>query len=262
MRAADAVDDPDAILSALRRAVADAVADTDFVPVAVERPDDPVTTVDRAMDDRLRDSLPRIVPCPYLSEESGQDVHVTDGPMWIVDPVDGTHNLVAGTADFAVSAALVDAATTTALVAVCALPASGVTFSAVLGGGAFRDGEPMAVGDTHRLLVGVGFPAAAYHHVDEAVLVVKRLMDAGYVPRQSGSAVVDICQVSAGRFLGFVEEGLKLWDFVAADLIATESGAVSRWAPGERPYRHDASFDYAVARSRSALAVLAGDRHG
>lgn len=257
-----ALADPRAVLRELGHAVAAAISDVDFVPTVVERPDDPVTSVDRAIDDRLRDSLRRIVPCPYLSEESAEDVHVTDGPMWIVDPVDGTHNLVAGTPDFAVSAALVDAATTTALVAVCALPAAGVTFSAVLGGGAFRDGEPMRVGDAHRTLVGIGFPAGAHQHVDDALLLVKRLMGAGYVLRQSGSAVVDICRVAAGPFLGFVEEGLKLWDFVAADLIATESGAVSRWSPGDRPYRHEASFDYAVARSPSALAVLAGDRHG
>jgi myo-inositol-1(or 4)-monophosphatase len=250
------------ILRRLRHTVADAIGDVDFVPGVIERPDDPVTSADRVIDDRLRDSLPGIVPCPYLSEETAADVDVTDGPLWIVDPVDGTHNLVAGTPEFAVSVALVDAATTTALVALCVLPAVGVTFGAVRGGGVRRDGAPVTIPDIQRLLVAIGFPSSAYDDVDGALRLPRRLMAHGYVLRQAGSAVVDICRVAAGHYLGFVEEGLKLWDFVAADLIATESGAVSRWSPGPRPYRHSSTFDYAVARSAAALAVLAGDLDG
>jgi myo-inositol-1(or 4)-monophosphatase len=251
-----------AILRQLQDIVADAIMDVDFVPGVIERPDDPVTSVDRVIDDRLRDSLQGVVSCPYLSEETAAEVDVSDGPMWIVDPVDGTHNLVAGTPEFAVSVALVDAATTTALVALCVLPAAGITFGAVLGGGVVRDGAPVDVADVRRLLVAIGFPSSAYDDVDEALRLPRRLMAQGYVLRQAGSAVVDICRVAAGHYLGFVEEGLKLWDFIAADLIATESGAVSRWSPGPRPYRHSSSFDYAVARSASALAVLAGDPDG
>src|SRR5436309_15424561 len=84
------------ILKAVELAIQEALDDIDFVPLSIERPEDPVTSVDRLIDKRLRASLPQIVACPYLSEESSPETATTTGLVWVVDPIDGTHNLVVG----------------------------------------------------------------------------------------------------------------------------------------------------------------------
>jgi len=43
--------------------------------------------------------------------------------------------------------------------------------------------------------------------------------------RRFGAAAIDICWAGAGRIDGYFETGLKVWDYAAASLIATEAGA-------------------------------------
>lgn len=253
--------------AAVERVVVEAIRDVDFVPSSVDRPHDPVTPIDRIIDERLRTALDRIVSCAYLSEESDPTTVARDGTVWIVDPVDGTHNLVAGTPEFGVSVALVDAATSTALVAVCVLPRIGETYAAAKGHGALRNGDriSVSVGADRRVLVGIGFPAEAQADVDQALGLANRLMRRGFVLRQSGSAMFDTCRVASGQLLGFVEEGIRLWDFAAADLVATEAGASSYRSAHRGSYGHPAALDYAVAGSADGLATLVGllgDGHG
>jgi myo-inositol-1(or 4)-monophosphatase len=48
--------------------------------------------------------------------------------------------------------------------------------------------------------------------------------------RRDGSAALDLAYVSAGRFDGFWEEGLRAWDVAAGVLLVEEAGGqVSRY---------------------------------
>ncbi|HJT61642.1 MAG TPA: inositol monophosphatase family protein, partial [Burkholderiales bacterium] len=62
--------------------------------------------IDFEMEERLRDALQALVPCPFLGEETG----LTPGPdqtsTWIVDPHDGTFEFTSGKRGSAVSVAL------------------------------------------------------------------------------------------------------------------------------------------------------------
>jgi myo-inositol-1(or 4)-monophosphatase len=69
---------------------------------------DPVTVVDRAVNDALRKSLLRDGE-GWLSEESlDDDARLTKNLVWLVDPIDGTREFVAGIPEFCVSVALVE----------------------------------------------------------------------------------------------------------------------------------------------------------
>jgi myo-inositol-1(or 4)-monophosphatase len=96
-------------------AVADAAAglarDGASAPLATARKDDgsPVTAVDAAVDAFLRRELTALLPgSGWLSEETADDhVRLTRERVWIVDPIDGTKQLVSGIPEIAISIGLV-----------------------------------------------------------------------------------------------------------------------------------------------------------
>jgi len=68
----------------------------------------PVTAVDRAVDDFLAGALAALLPgSAWLSEESADDGRRLTAPfVWIVDPIDGTQQLVRGIPEIAISIGL------------------------------------------------------------------------------------------------------------------------------------------------------------
>jgi myo-inositol-1(or 4)-monophosphatase len=110
----------------------------------VKEHDSPVSEVDIAVNQLLKERLAAIVPeAGWLSEES------EDGParlaasrVWIVDPIDGTRSFIAGRPDWAISVALVEARRP--IVAALYAPISEEFFLAVAGAGATRNGTPIA----------------------------------------------------------------------------------------------------------------------
>src|SRR2546426_7395242 len=69
---------------------------------------DPVTAADRQVDGLLRENLLRNGE-GWLSEESVDDAsRLTRSRVWVVDPLDGTREFVAGIPEFCVSIAMVE----------------------------------------------------------------------------------------------------------------------------------------------------------
>jgi myo-inositol-1(or 4)-monophosphatase len=147
-----------------------------------------------------------------LSEESGR--HHTDRPVVaVLDPVDGSTNASIGLPWFATSIAAVDADGLAASL-VCN-QALGVTYTAVRGGGAFRDGQAIAASSCRRL--------------EDAIVVVNDLPPrlGARQFRVYGAAALDLCAVADGTFDGFVDCGVGLapWDHLGAIHVCIEAGA-------------------------------------
>ncbi|RLV49454.1 inositol monophosphatase [Nocardioides mangrovicus] len=216
---------------------------TEGVDVAGEKssPTDIVTRADHAAEDLLRTRLLSARPDDGFLGEEGDDLPGTSGLRWVVDPIDGTVNYLYGHRAYAVCVAVEqvdhDGADGTdgagrVVAAVVHAPALGEVYTATLGGGAYCNGEPIAVRDVvpmEQRLIGTGF-----NYVREV-----RLAQAGYVARllervrdvrRGGSAALDLCSVAAGRLDGYAEEGTHPWDDAAAGLVAAEAGAeVAIW---------------------------------
>ncbi len=98
-------------LDAVALAAADEVARCAGRPLSVSHKDDrsPVTDVDRAVDALLARALRDLVPgSGWLSEETQDDgTRLALDPVWIVDPIDGTKQLVRGIPEVAISIGLV-----------------------------------------------------------------------------------------------------------------------------------------------------------
>lgn len=119
--------------------------------VRYKSPEEPVTEADMVADRLLRELIGSVFPDDgWLSEESvDSGERLQKSRVWIVDPLDGTREFVAGRPEFAVSVGLIEDGLP--VVGVIANPISGHIWSAQKGGGAFCDGEPIHVRSTQSL---------------------------------------------------------------------------------------------------------------
>lgn len=190
---------------------------------------DYVTAVDRAAEERIRAVLEAGAPgIPVLGEEGGGPSAAAEA--WVVDPVDGTTNLVHGFPAVGVSIALVREGRP--MVGVVGAPFLAETYLAIRGGGAVlrdaRGEHRLKVSDrpTQRAVVTTGLPFRRRERLPEALRIFGRVFEAVEDMRRPGAAALDLCWVAAGVFDGYFERGLAAWDVAAGGLLVEEAGGV------------------------------------
>jgi myo-inositol-1(or 4)-monophosphatase len=196
---------------------------------------DLVTEVDRAAEEWLVEQLMARRPQDAVLGEEGGGRAGTSGVRWVLDPIDGTVNFVLGLPAYAVSVA---AEVNGQIVAgAVANPATGETFHARFGGGAFLAGDrltgprdvPLA-----RAVVGTGFGYDAARRARQGAVVAVLLPQVGDI-RRLGAAALDLCFLGAGRLDAYFEAGLNMWDHAAGGLVAMEAGCVTSGLRGRAP---------------------------
>ncbi|MFN8392267.1 MAG: inositol monophosphatase family protein [Bdellovibrionota bacterium] len=172
-----------------------------------------------------------------LAEESSPVFEQAEdylGPLWIIDPIDGTTNFAHAHHHVGVSIAFADRGVAQA--AVVHAPFLGETFTAVRGKGAFRNGDPISVSGRTSLesaLIGTGFPYGR-ESADEIARRLANVLRNCRDVRRAGAASLDLCWVACGRLDGFYEP-LAPWDIAAGLLIAREAGArIGRYSDANR----------------------------
>jgi len=198
---------------------------------AKSTPTDPVTVVDTETEALLRDRLAVLRPGePVMGEEQGG---TNDGRLtWVVDPIDGTVNFVYDLEAYAVSVGVQHEGASVAG-AVANVP-TGALYSAAVGHGAHlrRGGvttrlQASAASELSMSLVGTGFSYAAEKRTRQAE-ILSAVLPAVRDIRRFGSCALDLCMVAAGGLDAYYEDGVHVWDWAAAALIATEAGAILR----------------------------------
>lgn len=162
-----------------------------------------------------------------LGEEYSPGLEHGSGVLFVVDPLDGTTNFLHGFPWYAVSiAALVDG--TLEAGAVLNVP-TGELFTATRGGGARRNGQPIAVSkieDPIRALIGTGMPFKSAEGVETYLTMLSAVMRGTAGIRRPGSASLDLADIACGRFDAFWEIRLAPWDIAAGLLLVREAGGV------------------------------------
>ena len=204
----------------------------------VERPADPsrwtlkgsrdfVTDVDRTAERIITEVLLAAEPGSRIVGEELQPEIVTEGMVWIVDPLDGTTNFLHDYPSYAVSiAGAVDGVLEVA--AIVNVP-RGETYSASRGGGAWHGERRLAVSAIHDpgfALIGTGFPFKNTSRIAEYLHQFTRVASEASGIRRPGAASLDLADVAAGRFDGFWEQQLSAWDIAAGTLLIREAGGL------------------------------------
>ena len=187
---------------------------------------DIVTQMDKAAEKLIVESILAVRPDDGILGEEGANHQSKSGYTWVIDPIDGTVNYFYNLPGWSVSIAVNDK--DGPLVGVVYSPGLDSLYTAYRGGGSFLNGERLKCNDPvalNRALISTGF-----HYESEIrkveVAQFNKLISKIRDIRRNGSAAIDICHVAAGFVDGYFEMGLHPWDRDAAQLIATEAGAI------------------------------------
>ena len=198
---------------------------------------DYVTNVDLAVQELLRERLAVLTPdIQFMGEEQDNSRLDWHRPCWILDPVDGTTNLIHDCHQSCVALALWDGEKL--VFGCCYNPFREETFVAELGKGAYLNGQPIHVSDMSEMekaLVIVGTSPYEREKTDRVFDMVKRIFQRSADIRRLGSAELDLCWVACGRADCYVEYNLKPWDYAAGSVILHEAGGKLSDCAGQDP---------------------------
>ncbi len=195
--------------------------------VTIKPDGSPVTDVDHAVEQALRDHLAQRRPeHAVLGEEYGAS---GDSEWcWYLDPIDGTSNFVDGDPGWMTFIALGRGAHIS--VGVIGMPARSRRWWAARGEGAFQDGDPIAVTTTTELRHGrVNDDWVGTLSTNTLAAVADR---AGAVGPHEGEGFVAVATGLADIALA---GGGHAWDYAAAKILVEEAGGrFSDLAGGQR----------------------------
>lgn len=185
-----------------------------------------VSYVDQEAERMIVSKLLELIPdAGFVTEEDTVDQSDNREYEWIVDPLDGTTNFLHKIPIFAVSIALrkqgefIIGVVYNIMVDEC--------FYAWKGGGAWMNGHRITVSgneDFSESLIATGFPYYDFNRLEQYLSTFKKLLSSTRGVRRLGAAAVDLAYVACGRFDGFFEYSLHIWDIAAGVLLVKEAG--------------------------------------
>ena len=191
-----------------------------------------VTVVDLAVERTLSERLPDLIPGSLMVGEEG--VHAEpalmerlhdDGPVWIVDPIDGTRNFARGRDAFAIMVALVEAGETRA--AWILEPASGRFGIAEAGSGAWMNGRRLQVAAPDKPEAMSGSLHASSYAPKELGRRVDQGRNRVRAVKSLGCAGAEYLRLAEGAVHFSLFTRLMPWDHVPGTLIHREAGGTS-----------------------------------
>ena len=181
--------------------------------VSKKGPTDFVTNADIKTEKIIIEELKKAKPnYSIISEENGIENNKDKDNTWIIDPIDGTVNFLHGIPHFAISIALKSKNEIT----------SGLVFDPVKNEMFYAEKNNGAFFNNHRIRV------SKKNDLNECLFVtggkINKELDLPY--RKSGCAALDMAYVASGRYDGYFQNNLNLWDIAAGIIIVKEAGGI------------------------------------
>ena len=179
--------------------------------VSIKGPSDFVSSADTKAEKIIIEELMKAKKnYSILSEENGSKINKDEKNVWIIDPIDGTTNFLHGVPHFAISIAL--KSNNEIVSGLIYDPIKDEMFFAEKNSGAFLNNKKIKVSKKKKI-EGCLFATGG-----------KKEANLNLLTRKAGSAALDMAYVAAGRYDGYFQNNLNLWDIAAGILIVSESG--------------------------------------
>ncbi len=179
--------------------------------VSIKGPADFVTNSDKKVEKILIEELNKAKKnYSILSEEIGKIENSDKDNFWIIDPIDGTTNFLHGVPHFAISIALRNKSEI--ISGLIYDPIKNEMFYAEKDNGAFLNNQRIRV-SSKKSLNECLFASGGKKEIKSKLNL-----------RKSGSAALDLAYVASGRFDGYFQNELNLWDIAAGLILVTEAG--------------------------------------
>ena len=181
--------------------------------VSIKGPTDFVSNADLKAEKIIIEELKKARPYySIISEEDGSEKNKDKNNTWIIDPIDGTTNFLHGIPHFAISIAL--KSNDEIVSGLIYDPIKDEMFYAEKDNGAFFNNQRIRV--SKKKEINSCLFATGGHSKVEIDLPIRR----------SGSAALDMAYVASGRYDGYFQNDLNLWDIAAGIIILKEAGGI------------------------------------
>ena len=181
--------------------------------VSNKGPKDFVTNADIKVEKIIIEELKKAKPnYSIISEESGIEINKDANNTWIIDPIDGTVNFLHGIPHFAISIALKKENEIV----------SGLIYDPIKDEMFFAEKDNGAFFNNQRIRV------SKKNNLNDCIFATggKIVSDYSFLYRKSGSAALDMAYVAAGRYDGYFQKNLNIWDIAAGIIIIKEAGGI------------------------------------
>lgn len=183
------------------------------------------SALDRNIEEHLKARIAQQYPAHgFLGEESAK-TQVSDGLLWVIDPIDGSMNFLRGYPQYSVSIALLSDGEP---MAACVVdPCRQEVFSAALNHGATLNGKPLQVAATDQLHLAIAatvFPKPRAASLPDYLIQFDRAVSTVAGIRRSGSMALELAYLAAGRVDVFWSHDMGSWDAAAGVLLIREAG--------------------------------------
>ena len=179
--------------------------------VSKKGPKDFVTNSDKKVEKIILQELEKSKKnFSFLSEENGKVENQDKENIWIIDPIDGTNNFLHGIPHFSISIGL--KSKDEIIAGVIFDPVKNELFYAEKNNGAYFNNQRIRVSKKNNL--------------DECLFASNNvgINNKNLSIRNLGSAALDMAYVGAGRFDGYFQNDLHIWDIAAGVIIVKEAG--------------------------------------
>ena len=181
--------------------------------VSKKGPTDFVTNSDLKAEKIIIEELKKAKPhYSIISEENGIEKNKDKNNTWIIDPIDGTINFLHGIPHFAISIAL---KSNEEII-------SGIIFDPIKNEMFYAEKNNGSYFNNHRIRV------SQKNEINDCLFVtggkINNEPDLAY--RKTGCAALDMAYVASGRYDGYFQQNLNLWDIAAGIILVKEAGGV------------------------------------
>ena len=210
--------------------------------VSRKGPADFVSQADQRAEQTIFEELSKARPdWGFMMEERGDVAGDPAKPRFIVDPLDGTSNFLHGVPHFCISIAVEEPMPSGKREITAGLiyqPLTDESFWAEKGRGAWLQDQRLRVSsrrEPSEALIATGIPFLGHGDFAQWTRIFGAVAPQVAGIRRLGAAALDLAWVAAGRFDGFWESDLKLWDVAAGMLLVKEAGGfVTDFRGGDR----------------------------
>ena len=170
----------------------------------------------------LMEQLRLAFPNDSIISEERKGLTASNDRVWVLDPLDGSHNFIAGLPFWSVSIGLI--VNKTLALGVIYFPLEDEMFCAVNGEGALCNNKRINVSNNRELSKAVVTYDNQFYLEQDSFKRYERLVNAAFTTRIFGSATKDICLTALGHIDGRIWNRTKLVDLAAGSVILRESG--------------------------------------
>ncbi|MFH1875874.1 MAG: inositol monophosphatase [Candidatus Omnitrophota bacterium] len=190
------------------------------------------TNIDKEAERIIVDKIKSAFPTHGILAEEGSNSQLESEYVWVIDPLDGTHNFIRGINIFGVSIGVVR--NNVFIAGVIYMPVTDELYVAERGGGAYKNDKKIKVSSARNLKeCSISFDSSIRYAPSVMLKALGELAGSVFNIRMFGSSVRALSYIAEGTLDFSVEYFDHPWDFSGGVCIIEEAGGMLTTLRGE-----------------------------